>query len=265
MKDGYIYLFKNKINQKCYVGKTTNLTTRYNSHVNAINRKSYLQKAITKYGIDNFEFNILEHIQCDDTAQLNKKLSELEIYYIEKYDSYNTGYNCTIGGEGTSGAKLSDKTKIAQGEAKKGEKNPAKSKEVKQKISNTLKEYFKEHGPNKITEEGRKKLRNNMLGEKNPMYGKFGNLNPSYGVDWTKNISPEKLAEFKRKKSEDTRGEKNPMYGKSAMKGKHYPILTWVDKDGNLHKMTIIGQKTRHPDWVLYNEQNVKDENNEGA
>lgn len=254
MRDGYIYMFKNKLNQKCYVGKTINLKGRYYSHVDGSKRKSYLQKAITKYGIDNFDFVILEHIQHEDKKVLNSKLNELEIYYIKKYDSYNSGYNLTLGGDGALGAIRSEESKKAYSESKKGDKNPAKSENVKKKISNTLKQYFKEHGPHKLTEEGRERLRKNMLGEKNPMYGKYGELNPSYGVDWTKNISEEKLVEFKRKRSEASKGEKNPMYGKSAVRGKHYPKLLWVDSKGELHEMTAPAKKRYHPDWILYDD-----------
>lgn len=252
MRDGYIYMFKNKVNQKCYIGKTINLKSRYYAHVDASKRKSYLQKAITKYGIDNFEFSVLEHIQYEDVSTLNSKLNELEIYYIEKYDSYNNGYNLTLGGDGTLGAKRSDKSKKAYSESKKGNKNPAKSEKVKRKISNTLKEYYKINTHPKMSITARNRLSENMKGDKNPMHGKFGVLNPSYGVDWTKNISAEKLAEFRSKCSERTKGDKNPMYGKSAMKGKHYPKLLWIDSNGCLQEMCIISKKRHHPDWILY-------------
>ena len=220
MKTGYIYMFRNKVNQKCYIGKTTNIKSRYYSHVNAHKRKSYIQKAITKYGIDNFEFIVLENICCDDQKMLNAKLNDLEKYYIEKYDSYKSGYNLTLGGDGALGAIRSDESKKLYSESKKGNKNPAKSDAVKEKISNTLKQYFKEHGPNKMSDEGRARLRENML------------------------------------------GEKNPMYGKSAMKNKHYPKLLWVDLNGDLHEMSIIGKKVHHPDWVLYDDY-IKSKNNE--
>lgn len=45
-----------------------------------------------KYGIDNFKFSVLE--ECD-----KEDLNEKEKYWIEKYDSYNNGYNNTCGGD----------------------------------------------------------------------------------------------------------------------------------------------------------------------
>jgi len=51
--------------------------------------------AIRKYGKDNFIWEILEkEIESFD------KLKEREIYYIKLFDTYNKGYNSTLGGDG---------------------------------------------------------------------------------------------------------------------------------------------------------------------
>ena len=50
-----------------------------------------IHKAIHKYGIENFEFSIVE--ECDKSL-----LDDRECYWIRFYDSYNNGYNATIGG-----------------------------------------------------------------------------------------------------------------------------------------------------------------------
>lgn len=184
--------------------------------------------------------------------ELNAELNNLEIKRIGEFNSYNNGYNLTIGGEGTTGAILTEETKSKQGKAKLGNKNPAKSENVRKKISETLKKYFKSN-KRVMSDETKQKIRESKLGEKNPMYGKYGKLNPSYGVNWTKNISKEKLEAFKKKKSEDTKGEKNPMYGKSAMKGKHYPKLKWIDENNNIIEMCILAKNRYHPNWKPYN------------
>src|SRR5699024_10566995 len=49
------------------------------------------QNAILKYGGDNFSWGVLDY--CD-----NNNLNEKEIYYIKKYDTFEKGYNSTIGG-----------------------------------------------------------------------------------------------------------------------------------------------------------------------
>lgn len=49
--------------------------------------------ALSKYGIDNFIFEILE--ECN-----SKDLNKQEIYWISYYDTYKNGYNMTLGGDG---------------------------------------------------------------------------------------------------------------------------------------------------------------------
>ena len=51
-----------------------------------------LYRAFRKYGIENFEFSVLE--ECS-SLELNEK----EKYYIEKYNSLYDGYNQTVGGD----------------------------------------------------------------------------------------------------------------------------------------------------------------------
>lgn len=52
-----------------------------------------LYRALAKYGHENF---IVEQIEECDTAILDER----EIYWINQYDTYHSGYNCTGGGEG---------------------------------------------------------------------------------------------------------------------------------------------------------------------
>jgi group I intron endonuclease len=130
-----IYLIKNKINNKYYIGKTEeNFYRRWTFHKwqlkNNIHENKHLQRAFNKYGLDNFEFKIL--VVCNANDDINK----LEKEYIEIYDSYKNGYNQTLGGEGTSGNKLSEKSKKSIGEKNKinmtGKKH---SEETKRLIS----------------------------------------------------------------------------------------------------------------------------------
>lgn len=101
-KDSGIYLVKNKINNACYIGQAKDIYKRFNSHhiydyKNSknccYNTKFY--KALRKYGIENFEVQVLE--LCSEN-----KLDEKEIEYIKLYDSYNHGYNSTEGGQNWS-------------------------------------------------------------------------------------------------------------------------------------------------------------------
>lgn len=104
-----IYKITNLINGKSYIGQSVNIQKRFNAHKSVAfnhNDKNYnypLYKAIRKYGIDNFSFDILE--ECD-ISELNNK----EIYYISKYKTYGKfGYNQDTGGDQASHyLKLSD-------------------------------------------------------------------------------------------------------------------------------------------------------------
>lgn len=92
-----IYIIKNKINGKAYIGQTrTGFRTRYLKHLNGFKNNRGHTKEFKKdfdlYGSNNFEFEILQ-IENDV-----KKLDELERHYIELYDSVDNGYNIQTGG-----------------------------------------------------------------------------------------------------------------------------------------------------------------------
>lgn len=96
-----IYKWENKINHKCYIGQAKDLNRRLTHHFSNIKTNRYnnpLYKAVAKYGINNFDITIVEVLEASD--DLNERLDEREIYYIEYYKSYKEGYNQTKGGDG---------------------------------------------------------------------------------------------------------------------------------------------------------------------
>ena len=89
-----IYKITNKINGKSYIGLSINIEERFKEHYRQDKEKGkVLYSAFQKYGIENFDFSIIE--LCS-TEELNEK----EKYWIAYYDTYNNGYNATLGGEG---------------------------------------------------------------------------------------------------------------------------------------------------------------------
>ena len=99
MKDnsiaGVIYSATNKENNKIYIGATTNsLTSRKQDHIQKSNTGAGhdFQQAIWTYGADNFNWKEV------DTATTVTELAQKERYYIEKFDSFNNGYNSDKGG-----------------------------------------------------------------------------------------------------------------------------------------------------------------------
>ena len=107
---GCVYLIKNKINDKRYIGKTIlSAETRFRQHLNHAkmgHTHSLLYNAIRKYGRDNFNLSILCFV--DNESELGKK--EIELIQLHNTMTHN-GYNSTGGGEGTSGKKISDNQK----------------------------------------------------------------------------------------------------------------------------------------------------------
>ena len=93
---GRIYKITNNINNKIYIGQTIKtLTKRWQQH-KCNSTKEYfkqivLYKAFKKYGIEHFHIEEIEEVE-------NDLLDEREKYWIRCYDSYNQGYNSTIGG-----------------------------------------------------------------------------------------------------------------------------------------------------------------------
>ena len=79
-----------------YIGKATNVSTRWSEHCKTALgvgtlASSQLHRAMAADGCENFLFELLEEVPKD-------KLSERESYYIDFYDSKNYGLN-TIRGE----------------------------------------------------------------------------------------------------------------------------------------------------------------------
>jgi len=92
---GTIYLIRNKINNKKYVGQTIrSFRDRIREYEKGFCNQ-YLLNAFNKYGWDNFEFTII------DTATNLAELNEKEIKYIQEYKSNQKefGYNIELGGK----------------------------------------------------------------------------------------------------------------------------------------------------------------------
>lgn len=96
-----IYLLKNLVNNKIYIGSTKNVEKRMKHYVwGSLSKSSYNETKrvivcdIRKYGTDNFDLMILE--SGDHLYDTNTRLSR-EQYFIRKYDATNpsVGYNLT--------------------------------------------------------------------------------------------------------------------------------------------------------------------------
>lgn len=107
----FVYKITNIKNNKIYIGKTFDIKNRWGHHLSHLNAKNHqhlpLTRAINKYKKENF---IIEQIEECETEE---KAFERETYWILHFNSNNKniGYNCTIGGEGSSGIIVSPETR----------------------------------------------------------------------------------------------------------------------------------------------------------
>lgn len=90
MKNGIIYCIINKTNGKRYIGQTfVGLKKRYAGAWWKNGHNPYLRNSVEKYGVDNFEWEILKQ-NIKSVEELNK----LEIYYADRFRCYYpSGYN----------------------------------------------------------------------------------------------------------------------------------------------------------------------------
>ncbi len=129
-----IYIHKNKINNKVYVGQTCQSPESRWKNGEGYKGCPQFYAAIQKYGWDNFEHIILENNLTLEEA------NEKEAYYIRLYDSYKNGYNATLGGKNAPKTE-EHKLKLSESNVGKhphqGELNPMygkhMSEEAKQK------------------------------------------------------------------------------------------------------------------------------------
>lgn len=154
MNNYCVYIHRNKINGKVYIGQTSlSLKRRWNNGL-GYKRQSYFYSAIQKYGWNNFE-----HIILKDNLTLDEA-NYWESYYIKYYDSMNQekGYNLTSGGDNYI---LSEESKEKIRQSKIGEKNPRYghiyTEEEKKKLSQGHIEYYKNEEAREKTSEAMKK------------------------------------------------------------------------------------------------------------
>ena len=129
-----VYLRTNKINGMQYVGQTSNISARNRQFRNLKAKYSceIFDSDRRKYGIDNFELEILAEVETREEAW------ELEQTFIKVYNTiYPNGYNVSSGGKGAKGVSpwlkgkhLSEETRKKISIARMGEGNGMFGKEA---------------------------------------------------------------------------------------------------------------------------------------
>jgi group I intron endonuclease len=114
-----IYMIRNKINNKLYIGCAVDYKRRFIEHKSKLklnkHYNNYLQRNWNKYGGENFEYIIIE---ICEKCQLKQK----EILWIKYYRSDNSfyGFNGTKGGDGSLGHIVSEVSRRKMSEKAKG-------------------------------------------------------------------------------------------------------------------------------------------------
>jgi group I intron endonuclease len=141
---GWIYQIKNIVNDKVYIGQTTqyNVATRWSDHIKSIKsgQDSHLIRAFKNHGLENFVFCVVAEVP-------DEQLDEFEIREIFNRNSLSpNGYNIREGGsrgkhsqesivkirESHTGKKHTDETKEKLRQINLGKKT---TQEVREKIS----------------------------------------------------------------------------------------------------------------------------------
>jgi len=136
---GCIYVVRNRVNGKYYVGKTSETMKKRRSVHEALAKrnqpKTAFHRALKKYGFESFSWYIVD--EEDDEGILNY----LERYAIAFLDSQApNGYNITQGGDGAAGFVRSAKDRQRKSEAAKRQ---WQSKEHRRKMSERAQRWWK--------------------------------------------------------------------------------------------------------------------------
>lgn len=154
----YIYKITNNINGKYYIGVTVDPKRRKQQHFSSHRGEVYsIHRAISKYGKENFSFDIIEECLTEDEAY--EREAEL---IADNPGSYNTA------GRRGGFASEEHRRKVVQ---QMTNNNPMKTPEAIAKVSFTMKEKWRKGEVPAFTEERNKKISESKLGKLNPNFG----------------------------------------------------------------------------------------------
>lgn len=86
-----VYIIYNTFNNKVYIGQSINIEDRWKRHSRELElNKHHSYKLQQEYVKDKFIHEVL--VKCEPNS-----LSDTEYSYIQEFDSYYNGYNCTTG------------------------------------------------------------------------------------------------------------------------------------------------------------------------
>ncbi|MES2395808.1 MAG: NUMOD3 domain-containing DNA-binding protein [Bacteroidota bacterium] len=154
---------------KIYIGQSVNVLLRWNSYKSLhCHKQRHLHSSLKKYGSDKHKFELV--CQCS-----REELDNLESYYIELYQTFNSEFGLNLQ-EGGRTHIASEETRRKMSESMKGNKNglgKKHSEESKIKMSKARKgipmteNHKQKLRDAKSTPESKAKMRLAYLGNKN--------------------------------------------------------------------------------------------------
>ena len=181
-----VYLILNKTTLDYYIGSasTDKFYTRFYRHLINLTGSKIVKLAVKKYGIDNFAFLVLELFPEKVNVENNKKLLDLEDFYLKSLlPNYNIlteagssfGYKHTEISRIKMRARYSDERRKAIGNLNKGK---TFSEEIKTKMSKSALSRVKPPFSEKALSNMRKKSKSIILYNinDNTVYGEFNSI-----------------------------------------------------------------------------------------
>lgn len=202
-----VYQIENLVNNKVYIGSSANVYNRAYTHKTKLKKRKHsnqhLESSYHKYGFNKFKFNIIEYCEKDN-------ITEIEQSYIDKR---NPEYN---------------KRKIAQNNT-----GVYKSKETREKISESLKEKYRN---------GLEPYKQQHLWEEVEQYDLDGNLINTFK---NKAIADREVGKGHCKISEVVKKDGGTAYGYQwKVKGSNKDIKKFASKNSRSKVTKVTNVKT---------------------
>ena len=191
-----VYMHTNKINNKSYVGITSQpVEKRWGNNGYKYKRNEYFWSAIQKYGWDNFKHIIfMTNLTQEEACHIEQLL--IALYYTNNSEY---GYNLSSGGEnGFYGCHYSDEQKQKKSEQMKGlyagKNNPMYGVSPKERMDEGTYNNWKESVQKRMSsEEFKEKMRQINIGKK---YS--DEINAKKGLKGTLNHSARPVCQFSK-------------------------------------------------------------------
>lgn len=231
MKISGIYLIRNKINDKIYIGQSLDINNRLYKHKyhlkNNTHTNSYLQSSFKKYGEKNFEFKKLFELdnELEDVQFVQFLLDELEILAIKELKTLiqENGFNIQYGG---NSGRHNEETKKKLRDINLGKVH---SEESKKKMSESRKGMIAWNKGKKMNFDTSRNVKISKA-----LKGKEKTLEHKLKLSESK-IGKSLSDETKEKISSANKGEKNHFFGK-----KHSDETRKVLREKNGKKVICI-------------------------